>query len=139
MTVADVIAVGHGRTGNGGSISMQLNYAELKTKPLKDCNDFFTITITYDTFVCAQSAKDNQSVCTGDSGGPLFRKSDNTLIGVVDLISAGKIAFGQLQGGKWPLGLFEFAKIFVLNAQDLFLEVNFRSVENNLNFLGFFF
>lgn len=87
----NVVAVGHGKTSNEGDVSLQLNYAQLKTIPLKDCSHLFSIFNYYDSFICAQSENYGyQSVCNGDSGGPLVSLEDNTLIGVADFVVIGK-------------------------------------------------
>lgn len=89
----DVIAIGHGRTSNNGGISMPLNYVQMKTIPLKNCSFSFPVFKDHDSFVCVNGDNENgnyQSICTGDSGGPLITKSDETLIGVANFISISK-------------------------------------------------
>lgn len=62
----DVIAIGHGKTGNAGSVSMQLKYTQLKTVALKDCSDVFPIFNYFDTYVCAKDANEGlKSICNG--------------------------------------------------------------------------
>lgn len=90
----DVIAIGHGRTSNNGGISMPLNYVQLKAIPLKNCSFSFPVMNDHDSFICVNGEnKDDsyQSICIGDSGGPLITKSDNTLIGVANFISISKL------------------------------------------------
>lgn len=88
----DVVAIGHGKTNNHGDVSMQLNYAQLKTLPLEDCSNRFRIFDYFDSFVCAKAENNGyQSVCSGDSGGPLVSLSDNTLIGVADFVVISKM------------------------------------------------
>lgn len=89
----DVVAVGHGKTSDNGGVSLQLNYIQLKTVPLKQCSTLFPIFSFYDTYVCAQSENYGyQSVCNGDSGGPLISLKDNTLIGVADFVVIGEFS-----------------------------------------------
>lgn len=90
----DVIAIGHGRTSNNGGISMPLNYVPMKSIPLQNCSFSFPVMKDHDSFVCVNGEnKDDttQSICVGDSGGPLITKSDNTLIGVANFISISKL------------------------------------------------
>lgn len=90
----DVIAIGHGRTSNAGGISMPLNYVQMKSIPLKNCSFSFPVFEEHDTFVCVngENAGDTrQSICTGDSGGPLITVANNTLIGVANFLSISKL------------------------------------------------
>lgn len=90
----DVIAIGHGKTSNDAGVSMQLNYAQLRTIPLEECSNIYPIFNYFDSFICAQSAQYGyQSVCSGDSGGPLVTMEDNTLIGVADFVVIRKMNY----------------------------------------------
>lgn len=64
----DVVAIGHGKTGDAEGISMRLKYAELKTMPLEDCTDVFSIFNYFHTYVCAKAeynGKTRPSICNG--------------------------------------------------------------------------
>lgn len=88
----DVIAVGHGKTSDKSDVSLHLKYAHLRVIPLKDCARLYPDKIVSGSYICAKSSSnDYQSVCGGDSGGPLIRKSDKKLIGISAFITISKI------------------------------------------------
>lgn len=93
---ADVVAVGHGKTSDDSDVSLQLNYALLTTLPSNLCRKVFPILSGRKSVICAISTeKDFQSVCGGDSGGPLITLSEPTLIGVSDFVRMGKIILNE--------------------------------------------
>lgn len=92
QTNDDVIAVGHGKTSDKSDVSVQLKYTNLKLIPLKDCGQLYPDEISSGSYICARSSVNNyQSVCGGDSGGPLIKKLDNTLIGIAAFVAIRKI------------------------------------------------
>lgn len=92
QTDVDVIAVGHGKTGDKSDVSLRLKYAHLKVIPLTDCARLYPDKIVSGSYICAKSStNDNQSVCGGDSGGPLITKSDKRLIGISAFVTISKI------------------------------------------------
>lgn len=92
QTDIDVIAVGHGKINDKSDVSLQLKYAHLKLIPLRDCARLYPDKIVSGSYICAKSSSnDYQSVCGGDSGGPLITKSDKKLIGISAFITISKI------------------------------------------------
>lgn len=89
--IDDVVVVGHGKTSDNGKVSMQLNYAHLTTIPLNVCEKVFPIVSGRKSVICAMRTEPGyQSVCNGDSGGPMVRLSDRTLIGISCFVRLGK-------------------------------------------------
>lgn len=106
-TSVEVIAVGNGKTSDKSDISLQLKYAHLEIIPFKDCGQLYPDTLAFGLYICATSAaNDLQSVCGGDSGGPLITSSDNTLVGITAFITKSEIILTNL---------------FYIFASDLFL------------------
>lgn len=65
----DVIAIGHGLTRDGGSVSKSLKYAQIQTIPMGICNRIFggcTDCHNHpDKFICAQDVDSNfKSTCS---------------------------------------------------------------------------
>lgn len=90
-TIADVVVAGHGRTSDASDVSLQLNYAHLTTIPLNLCRRVFPIISNRKSVICAMSTEPGlQSVCSGDSGGPMVTLSNPTLIGVSCFVRKGK-------------------------------------------------
>lgn len=87
----EVIAMGNGATSNTGIVSPQLQFAVLKTLPMKTCRKKFSFLFWRKSVICAIDKENGQSVCMGDSGGPLLRVSDRTLIGISSFITSGKL------------------------------------------------
>ena len=55
-------------------------HVNLKYVPNEECNNSYTGSVT-DNMMCA--AKDFKDSCSGDSGGPLYDKGENTVVGIV--------------------------------------------------------
>lgn len=90
-TNVDVIAIGHGKTSDASDVSANLKYAHLKIIPFEDCGKLYPDTAFFGSYICAKSAvNDYQSVCGGDSGGPLITNSDYTLVGIAAFITKCK-------------------------------------------------
>lgn len=88
----EVVAIGHGKTSDKSDVSKHLKYSHLKLIPLKDCGQLYPDKIFSGSYICASSSKDDfQSVCGGDSGGPLLRKEDNSIIGIAAFVTKCKI------------------------------------------------
>lgn len=101
QTDVDVIAVGHGKTSDKSDVSIQLKYAHLKLIPLRVCARLYPDKIVSNSYICAKSSSnDYQSVCGGDSGGPLITKSDKKLIGISAFITISKIQSTALYCSK---------------------------------------
>lgn len=95
----DVIASGWGlKSTDDQNVASELQWAPMHIIPNEDCAQIYTSLIVRDTTICAQgNAK--ESVCNGDSGGPIVLKSDNrTLIGVTSFGSSSGCDFGIPQG-----------------------------------------
>lgn len=89
----DTVVMGHGVTGGKSeSLSPVLQSATLRTKTRWECVKSFPLLLFRKTVLCAESQQTTrkQSVCQGDSGSPMVRSSDNTLIGIT--------SFGPLSG-----------------------------------------
>lgn len=79
----NVVAMGFGWTNmTSKKQSSTLQHATLRTIPCNEYLDTLGFFIFRTSILCAKSYK-KQSICNGDSGSPLIRKSDNTLVGIV--------------------------------------------------------
>lgn len=82
----DSVVMGFGRRGTEAPPSMLLNHALMRTLSMTECRHTFPFPIMFrKSVVCAHSFNKQRrsSVCKGDSGSPLVRQLDNTLIGIV--------------------------------------------------------
>lgn len=93
----DVVAVGNGYKKSEGGIADILQYAPMTTTPIPLCMRVFPFLVHRASVFCAENDKKRSSVCTGDSGGPLKRISDNKLIGIASFISPNNCDEGQPQ------------------------------------------
>lgn len=106
----DVIAIGHGKTSDKSDVSAHLKYTHLKLIPLKDCEQLYPDKISSGSYICARSSVDDyQSVCGGDSGGPLLTKFDHTLIGIASFVTRCKIHLSKFYYNNYT---FLFVLIF---------------------------
>lgn len=85
----EVVAIGNGATSDDSSVSPSLQYTILKTDPLKVCRKVYPILFWRKSVFCASHELKEQSICRGDSGGPLINQSDNTLIGLSCFVRMG--------------------------------------------------
>lgn len=86
----EVLVSGWGRTSTVGPHADQLQYARLMVAPNAVCRPLYNPGVVRDTTLCAQGAT-GQSVCNGDSGGPMVLARDGrTLVGVT--------SFGHVRG-----------------------------------------
>lgn len=83
-------AVGNGRINTHSDISKQVLFATLETVPLHVCWRKYVMLFLRKSIVCAMDKSNYQSICDGDSGGPIT-KLDGTLIGVIAATSAGSV------------------------------------------------
>lgn len=79
------IAAGRGIISTNGTLDRRLRYATLQTMPRHICHKVTNRNIQPTSLICAIS-KSGQYVYDGDSGGPLIRQSDSTLIGVASFV-----------------------------------------------------
>lgn len=97
MTNVTAIAIGHGKTSDTSKVSRHLKYALLKVIPLNECAQFYADKVLSGSYICAKSTTDDyESVCGGDSGGPLINESDKTLIGVTAFVSKSAIHYSSI-------------------------------------------
>lgn len=87
----ETIAVGNGAISDKTKISPQLNFAILKTETVKVCRNVYPTNFWRKSVICASNQLLNQSICRGDSGGPLIDIFNNTLIGVACFVRLGNI------------------------------------------------
>lgn len=89
--LAEGIAVGNGAIGDYSGISKQLHYAILTTDPMKVCRKVYPFLYWRKSVICASNGLQQQSICRGDSGGPLISRQNRTLIGVSCFVQNGNI------------------------------------------------
>lgn len=89
------IAAGRGIISTNGTLDRRLRYATLQTMPRHICHKVTNQNIQPASLICAIS-KSGQYVYDGDSGGPLIRQSDSTLIGVASFVR--KLANADIEG-----------------------------------------
>lgn len=80
------LVAGRGVTSIDGSRDRRLRYATLKTLPRHVCYKTTHPSIHPKSLICAVSIDDGQFAYSGDSGGPLMRQRDNTLIGIASFV-----------------------------------------------------
>lgn len=81
----DLIAIGNGIQGNGGSIAEKLEWIQMVPISAIECRNIYPIISTRKSIFCARN-EDGGSISFGDSGGPIIRKSDNKLIGISSFV-----------------------------------------------------
>lgn len=87
----DTLVMGTGATSNSVSaFNPQLSFACLQTISASECQNTFPFFSTRKSVICAQNSVNNQSICNGDSGGPMVTKSDGILIAVSAFVHKGK-------------------------------------------------
>jgi len=80
----ETIVMGFGRTETNKPSPNSLRFASLQTTSIGECRITFPLLLWRRSVICAKSYKKPiRAVGKGDSGGPMVRKKDNTLIGVV--------------------------------------------------------
>lgn len=90
----EVIASGWGRNNQNSS---ELRWTQMRIISNSDCKKIFGPAVFNET-ICAQGDK-LQSICDGDSGGPLILKSDNrTLVGITQFATSQGCHLGIPQG-----------------------------------------
>lgn len=94
----DAIVMGNGVTQYNRGISSQLFFAFLKTLPLNVCRQYMPFIQSRRTIICAHNIQNGQSICKGDSGAPLLRHFDGTLLGISCFSTSKKCQPGALQG-----------------------------------------
>lgn len=90
--IVDVVAIGHGATSDNSDLSPQLLLANLQTLPQTVCHTEIPFVFEGNSVICAANKQLNESICSGDSGGPLLTHSDSTLVGVISFGKEGKIS-----------------------------------------------
>lgn len=99
----DAVAIGNGLMHTKDKdLAPILQYAQLKTVSLLQCLPFFPIIAFRKSVICVKGLE-RQSVCNGDSGGPLIEASSKNLIGVTSFGSAFGCELGMPQGKKIKL------------------------------------
>lgn len=84
----DAIAMGNGNMlSDGEEIAPILQYANLKTISLIECALQLPIAAFRNGIICTK-AKEKQSTCIGDTGGPLVETKYQSLVGVGSFGSA---------------------------------------------------
>lgn len=98
MDNVESIVMGHGvASKESDKLASILQYAELKIIPRWSCIKNYPFTLFRHSVICAVSEL-KQSACKGDSGSPLVRLSDNTLIGVTSFSRREGCEHGLPQG-----------------------------------------
>ncbi|XP_055323342.1 transmembrane protease serine 9-like [Sitodiplosis mosellana] len=92
------IAIGNGAINDKSGLSPQLQYAILKTAPLKVCRKVYPLLFWRKSVICASNGLQQQSICRGDSGGPLISRSNHTLIGLSSFVRLEGCETGLPQG-----------------------------------------
>lgn len=84
----DVVSMGNGMMNMSitDQLAPVLQWSPFKTLSNEKCLEAFPLLKYRTTAICVQN-KDMRSVCHGDSGGGLVRRTDTTLIGVTSFIS----------------------------------------------------
>lgn len=94
----DVVAIGNGLMHtNDKDLAPILQYAPLKTISLLRCVPFFPMIAFRKSVICSKGLK-KQSICNGDSGGPLIEAKSKNLIGISSFGSAFGCGIGLPQG-----------------------------------------
>lgn len=89
----EVIVMGNGVTKMSSRRNANvLQWAPLRTIPAQECAKTYKIMEFRKSVICAQTDA-SRTVCYGDSGSPMIRKSDNALIGLA--IFVGKYGCGS--------------------------------------------
>lgn len=78
----NVIAIGNGLVHTkADDIAPILQYASMRTVSKERCSQYIPIPPFRKSIICAKGIE-NQSVCRGDSGGPLIDASNLNLVGI---------------------------------------------------------
>lgn len=86
----EFLVSGWGRTSNGDSHAQRLQFARLQLVSNAICRPLYNPFVIRDSTLCAHGVN-RQSVCNGDSGGPMVLARDGkTLVGVT--------SFGHIRG-----------------------------------------
>lgn len=86
----EVLVSGWGKISNGASHSQRLQFARLTVVSNAICRPLYNPFVVRDSTICAHGLK-RESVCNGDSGGPMVLARDGrTLVGVT--------SFGHVRG-----------------------------------------
>lgn len=94
----NAVAIGNGLMhSNDKELAPILQYADLKTVSMLQCVPFFPIIAFRKSVICSKGVQ-KQSVCNGDSGGPLIEAKSRNLIGVTSFGSAFGCEMGLPQG-----------------------------------------
>lgn len=95
----DSLVMGNGATSNSNSLlDPELSFAFLTTISPSECEKTFPGISFLKSIICAQNAVNGQSICKGDSGGPLITRSDGILIGVSSFVHKGKEEMNEMCG-----------------------------------------
>lgn len=92
-----VIAIGNGYVNATYENAPILQWAPLTTFSLETCLNIYKFVGPSNSILCAASMQ-KRSVCSADSGGPLIRRDDNTLIGIVSFARVDDCSAGWPQG-----------------------------------------
>lgn len=94
----EAVAIGNGLMHSSDKdLAPILQYANLKTISLLKCVPFFPIIAFRKSVLCVKGLE-KESVCNGDSGGPLIEAQSKNLIGVTSFGSAFGCELGLPQG-----------------------------------------
>lgn len=94
----DAVAIGNGLMHTGDKdLAPILQYAPLKTISLLRCVIFYPIVAFRKSIICSKGEQ-KQSICNGDSGGPLIEAKSRNLIGISSFGSAFGCEIGLPQG-----------------------------------------
>lgn len=99
----EAVAIGNGLMhSKDKDLAPILQYAHLKTISLLQCVPFFPIVAFRKSVICSKGLQ-KQSVCNGDSGGPLIEAKSQNLIGITSFGSAFGCELGLPQGNNLNL------------------------------------
>lgn len=76
----ETVAIGNGFSTEGQDLADYVEWVVLKTSSRARCEEVFPFLMNEKTIICSENG--HGSVTSGDSGGPLIRIDDNTLIGI---------------------------------------------------------
>lgn len=87
-TDVDVIAIGNGLThAEADDLSDTLQFAYMKTISKFKCFLSLFMVSFHKSMICAKG-EENQSICKGDSGGPLIEAKSRSLVGISSFLSS---------------------------------------------------
>lgn len=93
----NVIAMGSGRYSEKKTLSEKLAWTPLTTIPRTDCSTLYKLVELHESMFCAKGIG-NRSIYSGDSGGPVVRNTDKTLVGIVSFNHKTGVLKGFAQG-----------------------------------------